>query len=287
MPDVNKTLGEFEVVDAQSPPDIPEGSNRVWEHRYGLRTLEAGELEIPSVTVKFKDRRNAAANATVEENEIASEPLKINVHSLITGQFDPEKYRDIKDAVDVPLPWNLRSLLWIAGGIALISAAIIALILLKRRRAELVVAPPLPPHEWALRELDALREEQLIERGEFHEFYFRLSAILRQYIERRFNIMAAEQTTEEFLRAARNHDALSEGHRVLLTQFLRQADMVKFAKFQPTQHESEAAFEAASHFVEETAPHASELAASQMNGHASLNGQMARSPHLHPREPVA
>src|SRR5262249_28018637 len=80
------------------------------------------------------------------------------------------------------------------------------------------------------------------------------SLVIRHYIERRFDIMAAEQTTEEFLRAARKSPALSDDHRSLLARFLRLADMVKFAKLQPQPGESEEVFAAARSFIQQTIP---------------------------------
>ena len=101
-----------------------------------------------------------------------------------------------------------------------------------------------PAHVLALEELAKLAAGQLVEAGRFHEFYFRLSDIVRRYLEGRFGIMAPEQTTEEFLREAGRNPVLSEVHKELLAGFLRAADMVKFARLQPSIGESEAAFAA-------------------------------------------
>ena len=66
--------------------------------------------------------------------------------------------------------------------------------------------------------------------------------------------MAPERTTEEFLREARLHPALSDDHRALLAGFLRAADMVKFAKHRPDVAEGEEAMRAARRLVTETTP---------------------------------
>jgi hypothetical protein len=47
---------------------------------------------------------------------------------------------------------------------------------------------------------------------------------------------------------------LAQGHKTLLTSFLRAADMVKFALHEPSASESDAALTAARGFVEETTP---------------------------------
>jgi hypothetical protein len=255
MPRLESRIGVFEIIDSHTPPDIPDGAKRRWSHQYRVRTLEAGEQQIPSVIVKFTDRRGAD-DVALPQSELVSKPLTIHVRSMLTGDFDPADFRDIKTEVPVPLPWNSRPWLYGTAAVLLAAATIAAVMLAFKRRGRQsgIAAPPPPPHIWAQRQLDQLAAERLIERGEHHEYFFRLSAIARQYIEQRFGIMAAEQTTEEFLREAQRSASLSESHRCLLRDFLCQADMVKFARFHPPQHESEAALDAARHFVHDTAP---------------------------------
>ncbi|MDY7110088.1 MAG: hypothetical protein SYC29_15765, partial [Planctomycetota bacterium] len=110
------------------------------------------------------------------------------------------------------------------------------------------------PHVWAMSQLEALADERLPEQRRFHEFYFRLSDIVRQYIERRFGLRAPERTTEEFLRETRDDPLLSAEQKDLLAGFLRAADMVKFARHEPEAEECEAASIAARGFVDQTAP---------------------------------
>jgi hypothetical protein len=81
----------------------------------------------------------------------------------------------------------------------------------------------------------------------------RLSDIVRRYVERRFGIRAPEQTTKEFLAEASRHPSIVEGHRVLLSGFMRTADRVKFAAERPGSTDCDRAFDAANGFVEETA----------------------------------
>ena len=87
-----------------------------------------------------------------------------------------------------------------------------------------------------------------------HAFYTRLSDIVRQYIERRFMIMAPERTTKEFLREAARRGELTIGHKELLAGFLRAADMVKFALHLPAAIDCDDAFRSAGAFVDETIP---------------------------------
>lgn len=109
-----------------------------------------------------------------------------------------------------------------------------------------------PPHEVALRDLRKLRESNWIERENFEPFYVELSRIVRVYIEGRFELRAPEQTTEEFIRDAAESAKLDSAHRDMVTEFLAQSDMVKFARYRATPDMMGSALEAAEKFVLDT-----------------------------------
>ncbi|MHC4769438.1 MAG: hypothetical protein ACYTEI_12095 [Planctomycetota bacterium] len=258
MPQLEDTVGAFAVRAAHTPPDVPEGGRRRFAHTYELDTFAAGDVEIPAVSVRFTDRRpEVDETGQGLEGELAGEPLMIRVGSVLAGTEQPTDFRDIKSPVDVPVdsPLAARWLLWAAViVVAGAAAAAVAIVMARRRRRRTAAERNVGPHEWASAQLDALARERLIEESRFHEFYFRLTDIVRQYIERRFSIMAPEQTTDEFLVQARTSPVLSDEHKDVLGGFLRAADMVKFARHQPTADEAGRAFAGARTFVDETAP---------------------------------
>ena len=92
----------------------------------------------------------------------------------------------------------------------------------------------------------------MIEKGLVTEFYFRLSMIVRVYIERRFDLMAPEWTTQEFLVQTQRSDVLPFEHRSTLGGFLEACDMVKFALHEPPEVEITIAFATAREFVDQT-----------------------------------
>ena len=94
--------------------------------------------------------------------------------------------------------------------------------------------------------------ERLVEKGVVREHYFRLSDIIRRYIENRFSIPAVEQTTQELLpgimRLAGMNDAAKSG----MQEFLQHSDMVKFAKYLPGQEEIESSEQKVVRIIQET-----------------------------------
>lgn len=256
LPKPGQTLGDLRVRSYRDQGGVPVRHGRQWRQEYELEADVPGEFEIPPLTVRYEDRRPgrpAATQASQPSAEISSEAMKVKVASVLKGPFKPTEYGDIKGPVLLPWEWNRRWLWW-ALWPALAVAAIVAVLLLRRRRRHRPAAEPVvPPHLWALDQLRLLRGEQLVERNLVAEFYFRLTGIVRVYIERRFAVRAAEQTTEEFLSAAKDHPALSVGYGGLLADFLKASDLVKFARYLPQAAEVEGAFATAETFVRETA----------------------------------
>ncbi len=125
----------------------------------------------------------------------------------------------------------------------------------KKRKKAPPSAPPGPPppqpHEWALAALDQLAAQRLWQAGEVKEHYSRLTAILREYLERRFNIHALEQTSEEIigqLKSLQLTTPLLQDTEELLSV----ADLIKFAKADPGIDLHAATVERVRAFVKET-----------------------------------
>lgn len=167
----------------------------------------------------------------------------------------PERWESLDIRAEKPLVPIQEAPWWWLPAVVAVLALIAAAVwwMMKRRRLPAKPAiPPRPPHEVALEALERLRQEALPARRRFEEFYVRLSSIVRRYVEGRFALRAPEMTTEEFLQAALHAQALSAEHRVALQEFLSRCDLVKFARYEPSEHEAEDTFNAAMRFVQET-----------------------------------
>ena len=114
-------------------------------------------------------------------------------------------------------------------------------------------APPLPPHVEAQMALEKLRQQRLWQEGEHKLYYSTLTDIIRAYIAGRYGVGAMEMTSDEIIVAMRGVE-LPQKSAMDLSDILREADLVKFAKAVPEADENEAAFRAAWDFVEQTKP---------------------------------
>ena len=247
VPVLAEKIGDFTIRDFGELPRKQEGGSAVIERWYDLVTYEPGDKIVPGPPVHYR-----VAGSDLER--VDAPDAVIVVDSLLSKEKSaPTDVRDVKPPVAVPRDYT--PLLWLAGGIALLAAIGAGLYrFLNRSRA--VVKPPRPADEIALEALARLRSERLLEKEEFGEFYVRLSAVVRAYLEARFELRAPEMTTEEFLQVAQRSPQLNPAQRSALGHFLSEADLVKFARYRPSPDDAERAFAAAGQFVESTAARA-------------------------------
>jgi len=247
MPKVDKVLENFGIVDWNNLGSrLDENNNVARTYRYRLEPFLSGKYEVPAFTFEFYD-----VNSVEDKKyELSSEPIEVEVTSLLGEQREELVIEDIEDVVEMP---QEASLWWIwLLIIACIAALVSGWILLRRRRVAKLIRIFKPAHEIAYDRLKALVKENLVEVGKIKEFYERISSILRHYIEHRFDLRAPERTTEEFLAELRYTDVLSVSDKKSLEEFLTHCDLVKFAKHSPTTEQIQQAFDLVKGFIEKT-----------------------------------
>ena len=247
MPKVDKVLENFGIVDWDSSGDkLDEEGNVVSKFQYRLEPFLSGTYPIPAFTFEFHDVNNPEE----KKYELTTEPLDIEVTSLLGEQRAELQIDDIEDVVEMPQEPSFWWV-WALGAIAVIAAAG-AWLYLRRRRVKELVRIFKPAHELAYQRLRALVKEDLVGAGRIKEFYERISDILRHYIEHRFSLRAPERTTEEFLFELANTDVLSQPDKENLGEFLRHCDLVKFAKHEPATEQIQQTFDLVKSFIEKT-----------------------------------
>jgi hypothetical protein len=142
------------------------------------------------------------------------------------------------------------------AAIALVVGAVLAWLLgryLKRPRPVPPPPPPRPPWEVAFESLHDLRHAGLTREGRFAEHFDRVSDVVRRYLGDRYGFDGLESTTREMLGELRRSTpriaVLDE-----IERFLRQADLVKFARLTPSEPECSTALQEAQQIVERTVP---------------------------------
>jgi hypothetical protein len=252
---------EFRVQLAGPPESHEQGGKRESVYRYNIDFFLPGEYELPPARLTYAAAKlndstgEASGAAAANAKEVKTESIKLTARGASGKEFSPEELSKIQmpGPVELKKPFDWRTP--IAAVIALIILAAILRAWLRRRAeiAERIVV--VPADVWAKREFAKLLGESLLERKLFKEFYYRVSGIVRGYIERRFALAAPEMTTEEFLSATAEDSRFACETQWEFRQFLDACDMVKYAKYAPQDAEAQAVLRTAMDFVERTKPH--------------------------------
>lgn len=213
---------------------------------------------------------------TVNGDTVRSSSLTLNV----VQPFEMDTTNAITDIKPVMrakiwwwgiIRWMLLGLLIV---VLIVGATFLGIWLYKRakKEPEPVINPELlrPCDEVALEKLDAIKEQKIWQQGEHKRYFSELTFVVREYISRRYNVQSTEKTSDDTLAAMRpilNANDQKELY-LQLEKMLRLADLVKFAKWQPTPDEEELSLRQAYNFVNETKPTEEER---QKNADASDN----------------
>ncbi|RKY91665.1 hypothetical protein DRQ15_04425 [candidate division KSB1 bacterium] len=270
LPGLAENLGGFEIRDYHVYEPQKQDGKLIDKVEYTISTFDIGEFEIPPLTIFYTLPGDTTRQA------LRTEPIKIVVESVKPSEAGDIK--DIKPQVEVPRNWR-RIILFASAGVLVVLLILGVIYYLKKRRAgePLFPAKPeilRPPHEVAFEELEQLKNSDLLQKGEIKLYYIRISDIIRRYIEGRYQIPAIEMTTTDLLQNMHQAE-IDEGHIQLVQQFLELCDLVKFAKYIPTDEENVAILQQAytivdqTKWVEEAEPVAESAEAVMENGGSS------------------
>ncbi|MCC7506242.1 MAG: hypothetical protein IT259_13125 [Saprospiraceae bacterium] len=213
-----------------------------WTNDVTLISFDSAELHLPPLSIRRRD------GSTEETN-----PLQLTVVPTPSPN-DPIDLADIADIRREAFHW-LDALPWVllVGGLCGLAALVWWLLVRRKQRGPRSRTVQLPPHELALRELDALARRNLWQQHQIKVYYETLTYIARQYIQQRFGVPALESVSDETMYRLRKTDFPPE---LLppLENLLHTADRVKFAKGEPPADYHETALLQVRQLVQQTIP---------------------------------
>ncbi len=247
-PFIQDTFKEIEIIKVEDPVLLQENGKQVVEFRYIVSVYDSIDVSIPGITVGYKTGNDTTLQ-TVNTN-----PVNFSVHTVAVQP--EEEIKDVKEPIRIPLDWKII-LLYLLIALAIAS---LAYYLYKRHKKKLegregikAVAPGLPSYIVALNSLHQLEEEELWQKGKVKEYHSRITEIIRKYFEERFYLPALELTTSEAMKRLKERYDTTE---ILQTteEFLNNADLVKFAKYNPLPDLNKEMMKQAYQIVEKTIP---------------------------------
>ncbi len=247
FPTLQDSIGKIELVKKGSTDTIKsEGKIVKFVQRHIVTSFDTGRHKIPP----FNFSVIKGDSAKVET--LSSDTLYLLTYGMAVDTT--KEIRDIKPPIEMPFSF-LDFLEENAGYIAIVLAIagmVWAFFYWRSKKAKPIVKVPevqIPPDEYAVRQLRELEKEKLWQTGQYKEYHSRVSDIVRYYIERRYDVRALELTTDETIALLRN---LTDVQRNQLLQLLQLADLVKFAKATPLQHDNDLSLKNAYSFIEGT-----------------------------------
>ena len=236
-PVLNDTLTKsIEIISKSAIDSIVDAQTGKTMYRQQLivTSFDTGFHVIPPLPFKVK------GSGETDSDTRQTEPLLITVSGVAVDM--QAEIKDLKPVMQAPytlrdfLPWILLVL-----GIALLGLLGWFYYQSRKKKKPLIkltLRQPKPAHVLALEQLEALKSEQLWQKGQIKEYYSRLTDILREYFDARFGVNAAEMTSDEIISAMKDHS--SDAQRLNdLRKILQLSDMAKFAKARPQDAENE------------------------------------------------
>ena len=172
--------------------------------------------------------------------------------------------KDIKPIYDAPVDW--RGILLTILLVAVVIAAVVGLWFLyrkyRKKKAETTEEKdvvPENPYLLVIRKLDEIKSEKVWQKGLLKRYYTDVTDVLREYVKFRFGIDAPEMTSDQILSSLAMNETFGgsvEKDAIIgnLSEVLRIADWVKFAKWQPSFSDNDRIIAVAYDFIEKTKP---------------------------------
>lgn len=243
FPSISVSLGNFDVTEETTLADIPVSNDislRTWTRSLTLESIVSGNFEIPSLEIRV--RRGD------ETKILKTEPIPVQVASVLEDRTDPTNFRDIHSVVDIQIPevpsqaWLWWTLCVTAGGIA----ACALVLTIRKRKAWLT------PKAWAIRELDQIRTSPAMLSADCELVMQNLALVLKDYLELQFEFSAPVQTTCELMQVITSESLMGESVARGFQRLFENCDMVQFAGVHLSPEELKQAVDEAEKLISQT-----------------------------------
>ena len=262
---------DFELLNAGNWK-LPDGKNMIfekpslnWSSQSGDGSLQRNQLSftiwnegiylLPPVQVIFNKGGRTYTQNTNKIPLVVTSPV-----SKAQQTQDSIALSDIKPIIEEPVKFQ-DYIPYIIGVILLIHLiCLIYFLINNRQKVELLPIPimQINSHNLAANKLGILKKAELWQQGQIKEYLTKLTFIIREYLENRFDIPALESTSAQILQQMRAV-SLAENLQLQLRELFQTADLVKFAKAEPPSQFLENSFEKATNLVRTTQSEANKI----------------------------
>lgn len=222
-----------EVVDVAEPDTqfLNDGARMQLTQKYTITSFDSALYYLPPMEVQVNGKVYKSKN-------LALNVLTVPVDTVNINNFDGPR-----DVMNLPFSWkeDWAPIFWFCVLFVLLVLVTLYLYMRYKDNKPIIrivkVTPKLPPHKVAMQQIDQIKAEREWEKEDSKEYYTRLTATLRTYIQERYGFNAMEMTSDEIINRlllVQDQAALNE-----LIALFRTADLVKFAKYSTQVNEND------------------------------------------------
>jgi hypothetical protein len=246
-PSLPDTLSQLDLITRKEPILTEDEKTNTTVYSFILAGYDSVQAVIPPMTVKYRTADDTSFK------KLNTDSVVVHIHTVPVSTA--EEIKDVKFPITIPYDWKWL-LLWTAIALLIIIAGYFSYKKYKQKKLEKPVEKKIiiiPPHIKALAALEYLEKEQLWQKGFIKDYHSRITEIIRNYFEERFDLPAMELTTTEtihHLKGIKEKDIILD----VTYKFLSNADLVKFAKFQPLETVNEDMMKQGKEIIQSTIP---------------------------------
>ncbi len=239
----------IDVVKQNNIDTTINADQKILTQRLIITSFDSGYFELPPVHFIYR----MPGDTTLYNVGTGSIYLQVYVPEVDTAQ----PFKSIVAPIDEP--YTLGEILpWVLLGLAVIAGIIFLIVWWSKRKKNQPLfkskpKPLLPPDVEAINKLEDIRLARIWQSGKVKQYFSSLTDVMRNYLKRRYGFDATEMTTDEIMDELKIHLS-NPGAVEKLKGMMQLADLVKFAKAQPTPLENDLSLDHCLDFVKETRP---------------------------------
>ena len=251
LPPVKDSVKVLDFIE-QLPTDSSQVDSKiVKKYHFVFSKYDSAQVTIPALKIVY------TVGSDTTKKFLATNPVTILVTTLLVNPN--QDIKDIKEPMKLPMNWLLIIIIVLLAAALIVALYYVYKYYRKKKSAKENIVPEIiiPPYEIALGELRVLDEKKLWQHGMIKQYHSEITEIVRKYFESRFNFRALEMTSAEILAVL---SYIQDGKKVenIAGNFFSNADLVKFAKFEPMPKVNEEMMQQAYEIVNITIPVAPE-----------------------------
>lgn len=218
------SLKNIDVLEISDPVAEENEDGKSVKYNCVLSRFDSAQVTIPPIKIEYRTKADSALKF------VLSNAVTFNVHRMNVAM--EEEIKDIKPPIRL---FDYLFIIYILIGIIVLVIGYFIYRKYFKNKPQTEIKPiaeKIPLHQLTLRKLEQLDKEELWQKGFVKDYHSKITDIIREYFEKQFGLPALARTTTESLKLLSKHP---QGIKVIdiTSQFLSNADLVKFAKYTP------------------------------------------------------